>query len=190
MDATTAPSIETRLPLLAAAIGAHIPGAQVRLFGSRARGNASPDSDIDLLITVPDIWLASHDRWLTLSELRRRLAMVDVSLDLLLFSETEVAGRPPPWATCASWDVGWVQVIGAGPPMGGTTMDHDPPSSWPRDLASKLSALLEWMPLRLDPDSGAILFRHPTLLCIAIQDPSGMARLLAEPVKGKLPIGV
>jgi len=93
MDVTTAPSIETRLPLLAAAIGAHIPGAQVRLFGSRARGNASPDSDIDLLITVPDIWLASHDRWLTLSELRRRLAMVDVSLDLLLFSEAEVAER-------------------------------------------------------------------------------------------------
>jgi len=93
MEATTAPSIETRLPLLAAAIGAHIPGAQVRLFGSRARGNASPDSDIDLLITVPDIWLASHDRWLTLSELRRRLAMVDVSLDLLLFSEAEVAER-------------------------------------------------------------------------------------------------
>jgi len=65
----------------------------VRLFGSRARGNASPDSDIDLLITVPDIWLASHDRWLTLSELRRQLAMVDVSLDLLLFSEAEVAER-------------------------------------------------------------------------------------------------
>ena len=93
MNAIAAPSIEVRLPLLAAEIGARIPGAQVRLFGSRARGNASPDSDIDLLITVPDIWLASHDRWLTLSELRRRLAMVDVSLDLLLFSEAEVAER-------------------------------------------------------------------------------------------------
>jgi hypothetical protein len=68
------------------------------------------------------------------------------------------------------------------------------------------------MELQLDPVSGAILFRHPTLrgvpdlvvegdgytmeligptlLCIDIQDPSGMARLLAEPVKGKLPIGV
>ena len=93
MNAIAAPSIEVRLPLLAAKIGARIPGAQVRLFGSRARGNASPDSDIDLLITVPDIWLTSHDRWLTLSELRRQLAMVDVSLDLLLFSEAEVAER-------------------------------------------------------------------------------------------------
>ncbi|MEA5416229.1 hypothetical protein [Synechococcus sp. BA-132 BA5] len=44
--------------------------------------------------------------------------------------------------------------------------------------------------LRLDPECGAILFRHPTLVCLDIQDPSGMARLLAEPVKGKLPIGV
>jgi hypothetical protein len=80
------------------------------------------------------------------------------------------------------------------------------------DLSSKLSAQLKWMQLRLDPESGAILFRHPTLrgipdlvvegdgytlefigstlLCLDIQDPSGMARLLAEPVKGKLPIGV
>jgi hypothetical protein len=80
------------------------------------------------------------------------------------------------------------------------------------DLSNKLSAQLKWMQLRLDPESGAILFRHPslrgipdlvvegdgytmefigpTLLCLDIQDPSGMDRLLAEPVKGKLPIGV
>jgi len=80
------------------------------------------------------------------------------------------------------------------------------------DFSRNLSAQLKWMQLLLDPDSGAILFRHPTLrgvpdlvvegdgytlefigptlLCLDIQDPSGMARLLAEPVKGKLPIGV
>jgi hypothetical protein len=80
------------------------------------------------------------------------------------------------------------------------------------DPPPPLTAQLKWMQLLLDPDSGAILFRHPTLrgvpdlvvegdgytlefigptlLCLDIQDPSGMARLLAEPVKGKLPIGV
>jgi hypothetical protein len=80
------------------------------------------------------------------------------------------------------------------------------------DPPQPLTAQLKWMQLLLDPDSGAILFRHPTLrgvpdlvvegdgytlefigptlLCLDIQDPSGMARLLAEPVKGKLPIGV
>ncbi|MFM9088763.1 MAG: nucleotidyltransferase domain-containing protein [Cyanobium sp.] len=31
-----------------------MPEAEVRLFGSHARGDARPDSDIDLLITVPD----------------------------------------------------------------------------------------------------------------------------------------
>jgi hypothetical protein len=80
------------------------------------------------------------------------------------------------------------------------------------DPPQPLTAELKWMQLLLDPDSGVILFRHPTLrgvpdlvvegdgytlefigptlLCLDIQDPSGMARLLAEPVKGKLPIGV
>jgi hypothetical protein len=80
------------------------------------------------------------------------------------------------------------------------------------DLSNKLSAQPKWMELRLDPESGSILYRHPslrgipdlvvegdgytmefigsTLLCLDIQDPSGMARLLAEPVNGKLPIGV
>jgi hypothetical protein len=37
-----------------------IPEAQVRLFGSRARGTSRPDSDVDLLITLPDHWLTSH----------------------------------------------------------------------------------------------------------------------------------
>jgi hypothetical protein len=69
-------------------------------------------------------------------------------------------------------------------------MDRDPPRSWPMDLSNKLSAQLIWMQLRRDPESGAILFRHPSLLCLDIQNPSGMARLLAEPVKGNLPIGI
>jgi len=80
------------------------------------------------------------------------------------------------------------------------------------DFSNNLTAQLKGMEVQVDPDSGAILFRHPTLrgvpdlvvegdgytlefigptlLCLDIQDPSGMARLLAEPVKGKLPIGV
>jgi hypothetical protein len=39
------------------------------------------------LITVPAAWFASHNGWLTLRKLRRRLAKVDVSLDLLVFSQ-------------------------------------------------------------------------------------------------------
>lgn len=48
---------------MGAAISAEIPGAEVRLFGLRARGDARPDSDINLLITAPDAWLASCERW-------------------------------------------------------------------------------------------------------------------------------
>ena len=43
--------IEQRLSGMAAAIRQLIPAAEVRLFGSRARGETAPDSDVDLLIT-------------------------------------------------------------------------------------------------------------------------------------------
>lgn len=80
------------------------------------------------------------------------------------------------------------------------------------DLSQQLTVQLKGMERLVDAETGAILFRHPTLrgipdlvvegdgytlefigptlLCLDIQDPSGMARLLAEPVKAQLPIGV
>ncbi|MFO0037894.1 MAG: hypothetical protein ACK522_03010 [Synechococcaceae cyanobacterium] len=80
------------------------------------------------------------------------------------------------------------------------------------DLSQHLTAQLKDMDRLVDGESGAILFRHPTLrglpdlvvegdgytlefigptlLCLDIQDPSGMARLLAEPLKAQLPIAV
>ena len=61
MTISPAPPIEQRLAAMAAAIHELIPAAEVRLFGSRAHGQARPDSDVDLLITAPDAWLA---RWL------------------------------------------------------------------------------------------------------------------------------
>ena len=78
MSQALVPAIEDRLPAMAAEIRALIPEAEIRLFGSRASGRAAPDSDIDLLITVPDAWLATHNRYRTLSGLRRRLAMADM----------------------------------------------------------------------------------------------------------------
>lgn len=80
------------------------------------------------------------------------------------------------------------------------------------DRSQHLTAQLKGMDRLVDGESGAILFRHPTLrglpdlvvegdgytlefigstlLCLDIQDPSGMARLLAEPLKAQLPIAV
>jgi predicted nucleotidyltransferase len=88
-----APSIEERLPAMAAVIHQAIPGSEVRLFGSRARGNAGPDSDIDLLITAPDGWLQNHHRYEVLNALWDRLSQADVSLDLLLYSRSECEER-------------------------------------------------------------------------------------------------
>jgi predicted nucleotidyltransferase len=54
--------MDPRISAIAASIAAAIPEAQVRLFGSRAKGTARPDSDVNLLITVLDHWLAERDR--------------------------------------------------------------------------------------------------------------------------------
>ncbi len=84
---------EVQLRAMAAAIRAEIPGAEVRLFGSRARGEARPDSDIDLLITAPDAWLAEHDRWTALDRLRWQLSSPDHAVDLLLLSQSQATER-------------------------------------------------------------------------------------------------
>ena len=89
----TASPIDPRNSTGAAGIAAAIPEAQVRLFGSRARGTARPDSDVDLLITVPDPWLATHDRVRVLGALWRQYSSHRLPLDLLLYSESEVNQR-------------------------------------------------------------------------------------------------
>ena len=85
--------LDPRISAVAASIAAAIPEAQVRLFGSRARGTARPDSDVDLLITVPDPWLADHDRMRVVGDLWRRHSSYRLPLDLLLYSESEVIER-------------------------------------------------------------------------------------------------
>jgi uncharacterized protein len=62
-------------------------------YGSRVGGSVGPDSDIDLLITADDAWLATHDRFQVLNDLWDRLSRHDVSLDLLLYSHSEVEAR-------------------------------------------------------------------------------------------------
>lgn len=84
---------EALLRQMAAEICEEIPEAEVRLFGSYARGEARPESDIDLLITVPDDWLAQHNRFEMLDRLRWRLSDPRRPVDLLLFSRTQVAHR-------------------------------------------------------------------------------------------------
>ena len=93
MPTGTAATIEQRLALMAANIRRLIPAAEVRLFGSRARGRARPDSDVDLLITAPDAWLAQRDRFALLGELWGAVAQPDLSVDLVLHSSSEASRR-------------------------------------------------------------------------------------------------
>ena len=80
------------------------------------------------------------------------------------------------------------------------------------DLSQHLTTQLMEMERLVDAETAAILFRHPTLrgipdlvvegdgytlefigstlLRLVISDPTGMARLLADPVKAQLPVGV
>jgi predicted nucleotidyltransferase len=84
---------EPLLRTIAAEIQAAIPGAEVRLYGSRARGTERPDSDLDLLVTVPDEWLASHSRFVETDALGWKLAHHRIPIDLLLYSHQEVLDR-------------------------------------------------------------------------------------------------
>lgn len=84
---------EALLRQMAAEIREEIPEAEVRLFGSHARGDARPDSDIDLLITVTDDWLAQHNRFEVLDRLRWRLSQPRRPVDLLLFSRSQAEQR-------------------------------------------------------------------------------------------------
>jgi predicted nucleotidyltransferase len=93
MATGTAAPIEQRLAVMAADIRRLIPAAEVRLFGSRARGQARPDSDVDLLITAPDAWLAQRDRFALLGELWGAVAQPDLSVDLVLHSSSEASRR-------------------------------------------------------------------------------------------------
>ena len=63
---------------------------QVILFGSRARGDAAADSDVDFVVVEATPFGKSRDRRTETTRLWRALAGFDVSKDILLFSRDEV----------------------------------------------------------------------------------------------------
>jgi predicted nucleotidyltransferase len=63
---------------------------QVLLFGSYARGEATRDSDIDLLVVEDEPFGASRSRRGELRRIRRALSRFRVPKDILLYSRDEV----------------------------------------------------------------------------------------------------
>jgi predicted nucleotidyltransferase len=64
-------------------IAAAAPGARVILFGSHARGEATPDSDVDLLVIEPQV----NDRFGEIVRLQRVLAPLRLPADIVVVSE-------------------------------------------------------------------------------------------------------
>ena len=57
-------------------------GAQVIVFGSYARGEAGPESDLDLLVIEPEVASPRAES----ARLRRELRDLDVALDVIVVS--------------------------------------------------------------------------------------------------------
>ena len=63
---------------------------QVILFGSHARGEAGPDSDVDLIVIEAEPFGPERNVRLEEARLRRALPGFDVSVDILVFSRDDV----------------------------------------------------------------------------------------------------
>jgi uncharacterized protein len=78
-------------PAAVAEVLAGVEPAPLRLvlFGSRARGDARPDSDIDLLVVMPQARLTPQERQLALRALRAalRLLALPVGVELAVGQE-------------------------------------------------------------------------------------------------------
>jgi len=66
-------------------LAAAAPDADIILFGSRARGEARPDSDLDLLVIEPDFGRRGEEY----GRLRRELRGLDVAIDLVIYRKRE-----------------------------------------------------------------------------------------------------
>ena len=86
---TTLGSLVTDETLIAEAgrrLAEAVPDARVILFGSHARGEAGPDSDLDLLVIEPEL----ESRRAEFVRLRKELRGLEVAIDLVLVTTEHV----------------------------------------------------------------------------------------------------
>ena len=86
------PTIDAELEAVTAALVAVEPRPKrLLLFGSRARGEARPDSDIDLLVVMPQATLTPLERQQALRSLRAALRPLPlrVAVDLVVVGQED-----------------------------------------------------------------------------------------------------
>ena len=83
-------AVDQILPKMVETIVTEADPEQVILFGSHARGDASEDSDIDLIVVETEPFDKNRDRGAEAVRLWRALAGFAVSKDILVYSRDEV----------------------------------------------------------------------------------------------------
>ena len=83
-------TIDQLLPQMVETIVTEVDPEQVILFGSHARGDASEDSDVDLIVVESEPFGENRDRGSEAVRLWQALANFEVSKDILVYSRDEV----------------------------------------------------------------------------------------------------
>ena len=73
--------------------------SKIILFGSYARGEATDDSDLDLMVILP----GKPDKMAEIIRLRRAIGALGVGVDVLVFSEDEAQRRGQVPGTVVYW---------------------------------------------------------------------------------------
>ena len=63
---------------------------KIILFGSYARNEQTPDSDLDIMIILKNDSMQMHSKIKAISSIRKSLMNINVPKDILVFFETEI----------------------------------------------------------------------------------------------------
>jgi predicted nucleotidyltransferase len=84
---------EEVLEQMVQAIVREVAPEEIWLFGSRARGEAGPDSDVDLLVIESEPFGPERSRWQEVTRLYDVAGRLGVPTDILVYSRSEVERR-------------------------------------------------------------------------------------------------